>query len=253
VVSMLSPAQQKDFERDGVLILRGFFSADRMAAVGEAIAALAARRPRPGHEMAYYENSVTAPEQRVLSRIERFIEEDPLLADFILHSGLTELASEMLQAQAVLFKEKINFKLPNGQGFAPHQDIQPGWDTYAGYFISILVTIDPSTEANGCIELAAGHHQRGWLGERMKPLTPEQLVGVQFTKYPTAPGDVVIFDCFTPHQSAPNFTTSARRNLYLTYNRAREGDLRTRYFADKRAAFPPDAERKPGQGFSFKV
>ncbi|MCC6414305.1 MAG: phytanoyl-CoA dioxygenase family protein [Opitutaceae bacterium] len=253
MVPKLTTAQRDDFERDGFLILRGFFPPERMTAVGGAINALAARPPRIGREMTYFENSVSTPGQRVLSRIERFIEESPALADFILGSGLTELAGEVLRAPAVLFKEKINFKLPNSQGFAPHQDIQPGWDTYASYFVSVLVTIDPSTEANGCIELAAGHHQRGWLGERMKPLTPEQLVGIAFTKYPTAPGDVVIFDCFTPHQSAPNRTTRARRNLYLTYNRAAEGDFRRRYFADKRAAFPPDNERKPGQHFSFKV
>lgn len=203
--------------------------------------------------MVYFEDSVTEPGRRVLSRIERFVEEDAFLADFVLRSGLTELAGEVLEASAVLFKEKINFKLPNGQGFAPHQDIQPGWDTYASYFISILVTIDPSTVENGCIELAAGHHRRGWLGERMKPLTPEQLAGVEFIKFPTAPGDVVIFDCFTPHQSAPNLTAHARRNLYLTYNRAREGYFRSRYFADKRASFPPDFERQPGQKLQFKV
>jgi len=250
---MLTPAQLSEFKRDGFLVLRGFFPPARIATAAASIAALAARPPRAGHEMVYFEDSVTEPGTRVLSRIERFVEEDAVLADLILNSGLTELAGALLEAPAVLFKEKINFKLPNGQGFAPHQDIQPGWDAYASYFISVLVTIDPSTIENGCIELAAGHHRRGWLGERMQPLTPAQLAGVEFVKFPTAPGDVVVFDCFVPHQSAPNLTTQARRNLYLTYNRAREGDFRARYFADKRAAFPPDFERQPGQKLQFKV
>jgi len=117
----------------------------------------------------------------------------------------------------------------------------------------VLVTIDPSTIENGCIELAAGHHKRGWIGERMKPLTTEQLAGVEFVKFPTEPGDVVFFDCFTPHQSAPNLTSQPRRNLYLTYSRATDGDHRERYFADKRSAFPPDHERSPGKDYSYKV
>ncbi len=249
----LSAAQLDDFQRDGFLILRGHYPAAQIARVGAAIAALASRPPRVGHEMVYFEDSVTQPGQRVLSRIEKFVEEDIVLGDFVLRSGLPDLAAQLLGGPAVLFKEKINFKLPGGQGFAPHQDIQPGWDSYAAYFISVLVTIDPSTIENGCIELAAGHHKRGWIGERMKPLTTEQLAGVEFAKFPTEPGDVVFFDCFTPHQSAPNLTSQPRRNLYLTYSRATDGDHRERYFADKRSAFPPDHERSPGKDYSYKV
>ena len=33
--------------------------------------------------------------------------------------------ADVLDDRPVLFKEKINFKLPGGGGFAPHQDIQP--------------------------------------------------------------------------------------------------------------------------------
>ncbi len=248
-----SPDQLSAFARDGFIVLPGYFSGAEIAAAGAAIDALVARPPRVGHEMAYYEDSVTAPGRRVLSRLEKFVEEDAVLRDLILHRGLGELSGQLLGAPAVLFKEKINFKLPGGQGFAPHQDIQPGWDTYAPYFISVLVTIDPSTVENGCLELAAGHHRRGWLGERMQPLTPAQLRGVAFVKYPTAPGDVVFFDCFVPHQSAPNLTDRPRRNLYLTYNRADQGDWRAKYFADKRAAFPPDFERAPGTDYRYRV
>lgn len=250
---MLTSEQLASFEREGYLLLRGHFPRERIARAGAAIAALAARPPRAGHEMVYFEDSVTEPGKRVLSRIEKFVEEDAELGDLVLRSGLNELAGELLGAPAVLFKEKINFKMPGGQGFAPHQDIQPGWDTYAPYFISILVTIDPSTLANGCLELAAGHHKRGWIGERMKPLTPEQLKGVDFVPFPTEPGDVICFDCFAPHQSAPNRTDQPRRNLYLTYSRADQGDHRARYFADKRAAFPPDHEREAGKDYRFKV
>ncbi len=249
----LTAAQVADFTATGFVVLPGYFSPSEIADAASAISALAARSPRTGHEMAYFEDSVTEPGRRVLSRIEKFIEEDAVLRTLMLERGLAELAAQLLGAPALLFKEKINFKLPGGQGFAPHQDIQPGWDAYAPFFISVLVTIDPSTLANGCLELAAGHHRRGWLGEAFAPLTPAQLRGVEFVPYPTAPGDVVLFDCFTPHQSAPNLTDQPRRNLYLTYNRAEHGDWRARYFADKRAAFPPDHERAPGAEYRFKV
>ena len=249
----LTAEQLSQFERDGALIIRGYFSSDEISRASAAIETLAARPARAGHEMVYWEASVKAPSEKVLQRIEKFLEEDITLRDLICAQGLTTMSGQLLGARAALFKEKINFKMPGGQGFAPHQDIQPGWDVYAPYFISVLVTIDPSTVANGCLELAFGHHKRGWVGERMKPLNPEQLLGMTFVKIPTDPGDLIFFDCFTPHQSAPNLTDSPRRNLYLTYNRADQGDYRSRYFSEKRVSFPPDFERPPGSNYRYKV
>ena len=71
--------------------------------------------------------------------------------------------------------------------------------------------------------------------------------------YPMKPGDVAFFDCFVPHQSGPNLTDQPRRNLYLTFNRKRDGDHREEYFADKRRNFPPDFEREPVKTYEFKV
>ncbi len=249
----LSPAQIAEFDTAGFVVLRGFFSTGEIARVGEAIAALAARPPSVGREMVYFEDSVRDPAVRVLSRIEKFIEHEPTLRELVLDPRLSLAAGQLLRDEARLFKEKINFKMPGGRGFEPHQDIQPGWDAYADYFLSVLVTIDPSIPENGCLEVSAGHHQRGLLGEKWQPLTPAQLRGVEFVRLPTMPGDVVFFDCFVPHQSAPNLTDRPRRNLYLSYNRAAAGDHREKYFADKRAAFPPDHERAPGVKLAFKV
>ena len=63
----------------------------------------------------------------------------------------------------------------------------------------------------------------------------------------------MFFDSFTPHRSAPNLTAAPRRVLYVTYNRASEGDHRAHYYADKRASYPPDIEREPGREYVFRV
>ncbi|MES1166859.1 MAG: phytanoyl-CoA dioxygenase family protein [Pseudomonadota bacterium] len=249
----VSTEQRTAFARDGYLVLRGLFTPQEIASAGVAIDELAARPPSIGNEMVYFEDSVTHPAVRVLSRIERFLDRSAGLRALILDPRLTETTGELFGEPAALFKEKINFKVPGGRGFEAHQDIQPGWDAYADYFLSALVTIDPSTVANGCLELAAGHHRRGLLGEKWKPLTPAQLKGVEFRVLPTEPGDVVFFDCFVPHRSAPNLTERPRRNLYLSYNRRSAGVHREKYFMDKRAAFPPDFERAAGARYEFKV
>ncbi len=249
----LSREESGRFRDDGFLVRRGLYSPSEVSELAAAIDELASRPPQPGREMVYLEDSIRPPRRRILSRIEKFAEFHPLLGEVVRDRRLLDPLVDMLGEEPVLFKEKINFKLAGGGGFEPHQDIQPGWDDYAPYFVSVLITIDDSRLDNGCLELAAGQHRRGMLGARWEPLIAEQLAGIDFVPYPTAPGDVVFFDCFTPHRSAPNPTDSHRRNLYLTYNCASDGDHRERYYADKRKSFPPDCEREPGAEYRFRV
>ncbi len=54
-------------------------------------------------------------------------------------------------------------------------------------------------------------------------------------------------------KNSVRLTDRPRRVLYVTYNRASEGDHRARYVADKRANFPPDIEREPGKTYVFRV
>ena len=70
---------------------------------------------------------------------------------------------------------------------------------------------------------------------------------------PTKAGDVVYFDSFVPHRSAPNLSETPRRVLYITYNRLSEGDHRERYYAEKRKAYPPDCERDPDKVYEYRV
>jgi len=250
-----TPSDLQTFTQTGFLYRPAFFSTQEIATLLQTIEALAQIPPADciGQQMVYFEDSVFPEAGKVLARIEKFVEYNAHLKQTAEDPRLLDTLRQLLGDEPILFKEKINFKMPGGRGFEPHQDIQPGWDTYANYFISALITIDPSTVENGCLELAAGHHRCGLLGEKWKPLTPEQLRGVEFVKFPTAPGDVIFFDCFAPHQSAPNQTDLPRRNLYLTYNRKVGGDHRLRYYADKRQAFPPDFEREAGKEYRFKV
>lgn len=251
--SFFNVEDRKAYDRDGFIIVRGMYSPREVQAVSDWADELVGRPPALGREMVYYEDSLTHPGQRILSRIENFTDTHDGFKRLVTDRRMTGRVEALLGERCSLFKEKINFKMPGGAGFEPHQDIQPGWDDYASFFISVLVTIDSSTLENGCLELAAGHHKRGLLGEKWKPLTPEQLKGVDFIPYPMGPGDVAFFDCFVPHQSKPNFTSKERRNLYLTYNRACEGDSRKNYFNDKRKSYPPDNEREAGKVYKFRV
>jgi len=249
----LTAQARQSFDRDGYLIARGLFTVEEARAHAAWIDELVKRPPTIGNEMVYFEDSLKEPGTRVLSRIERFAEHHEGLGSLVADRRILDTVSTLLDDEPVLFKEKINFKMPGGGGFTPHQDIQPGWDAYAPYFLSVLIAVDRNTIENGCLELAAGHHRRGLIGRKWEPLEGVELDGLTFEAFPMEPGDAAFFDCFTPHQSQPNQTLQPRRNIYLTYNRRRDGDFREQYFADKRKSYPPDFERDSSRRYSFRV
>lgn len=246
----LDEAQIQTFKDDGFLVLRGAFNSADMAAISDWSNEMLARPEQSGKHWVYHEKSLKGDDADLVGRIEN-------LAPF--HDGFQSLADalaepvgQLLAEDAVLFKEKINFKMPGGDGFKPHQDSQAGWDTYADFFISALVSIDAATLENGCLELCAGHHQEG-LFRSWEPLSDADMQGMAFTPCPTEPGDVVFFDCYAPHQSAPNMSDGVRRIYYATYNRRSAGDHMAQYYADKHKNFPPDIDRDPDREYVFRV
>jgi 2-aminoethylphosphonate dioxygenase len=243
-------AELTAFERDGFIVVRGFLEAGHLADIRRWTEEIAVAPEVPGRHMVYYEDSLMLPGQRIVQRVENFC---PFHAGFdrLLRRGpVVDWASALLGAEAVLFKDKINFKLPGGDGFKPHQDQQAGWTTYAPLFLTAMLSIDDSTIENGCLEITAGRHREGLIGDEWRPLEP---TGLGLQPVPTQAGDVIFFDSFVPHASGPNRRRSPRRILYVTYALAKYGDHRARYFADKRRDFPPDIEREPGRTYTFRV
>ena len=249
-VPVLTDTQIGAYERDGFVALRAAFDAAEMRRITAWAAEAAALPEEPGGHWVFHERSRLDPRRDLISRIE-------YLAPF--HAGFAELcealkpaAAQLLGEPAVLFKEKINFKMAGGDGFKPHQDSQAGWETYASVFVTIALTIDEATAANGCLRIAAGHHKRG-LFRAWEPLTDEDMAGMRFVDCPTRPGDLVFVDSYAPHASEPNLSDGLRRLYFATYNRLSEGDHMTRYYADKRKNYPPDIEREPGKQYTFRV
>lgn len=251
---MLSPVHLDDadidaFHRDGYLVKRGGFSADAMAQISAWSDEILNAPEVSGRHWVYHEQSKRDGSDLV-SRIENirpFHEGFASLAD-----ALQAPVAQLLNEPAVLFKEKINFKMPGGGGFEPHQDSQAGWDKYTDFFISALVSIDRATLDNGCLRLVSGHHKSG-LAQSWEPLSEEQIADMTFEPVPTEPGDVVFFDSFAPHASEPNMTDDVRRIYYATYNRLSDGDHMAQYYADKHKSYPPDIDRDPSRKYVFRV
>jgi hypothetical protein len=249
----LTAADLDHYARAGWLAARGLFTPAEAAEIGRWSDQVTAWPEVPGRHMVYHEPSLIEAGREVIQRIENFCPYHPGFDALVRGGRLLAAVEQLLGGPAVLFKEKINFKMAGGAGFDPHQDQQAGWSAYAPVFITALVCIDRATTANGCLEMSDAPRYAGLIGQEWAPLTPEQMAAFALIPVETEPGDVLFFDSYAPHASKPNLTDQQRRILYLTYNRAADGDHRARYYADKRASFPPDVEREPGRDYRFRV
>jgi ectoine hydroxylase-related dioxygenase (phytanoyl-CoA dioxygenase family) len=166
---------------------------------------------------------------------------------------MQQAVSDLFGEPAVLFKDKINFKLPGGDGFKEHQDVQAGWDDYGKLHITAMIAIDETNAENGSVEMIPGMHKQGLLGKMWAPLTDADTANASYQPVHCQPGDAVFFGSYAPHRSLPNKTDQSRRVLYITFNGASDGDKRAQYYADKRNNYPPDIERDPDKNYAFKV
>ncbi len=136
--------------------------------------------------------------------------------------------------------QQIHWKPPGAglTGYRFHQDVRfrEARDAYRDIEINTVNTglaIDPSTRANGCLQVVPGSHRMGYLGlsdqgdgQIMKGLTGEQelrAVGIdpdEIVWLEQAPGDLALWGLMTVHGSLPNTSDHDRAFAISSYVRA---------------------------------
>jgi hypothetical protein len=170
-----------------------------------------------------------------LCRSENLIPFHDGLRALLTSGALAETASALLGERAVLYKEKINYKLPGGAGYAPHQDA-PAYPFVASH-VSSMVAIDDARVDNGCLEVASGMHRELLATDDVGCIHPDVVAQLEWAAVEVQAGQTLWFHSRTPHRSGPNLSPLARRALYPTYNAASEGDLREDYYRRKLEEF----------------
>lgn len=154
----------------------------------------------------------------------------------------------------VLFKDKLNFKFPNGAGFLPHLDghffwkknknrLIKGWNIYSNKFTNIAIHLDAATKKNGCLYIASKNDTKkigkNWneitkkLAYNTPNISKKDLKKFKFFPMEAKQGDVVIFDWKCGHYSNKNKSKSSRMILYLTYCQNNSKMVRKKYYEDK--------------------
>ena len=170
-----------------------------------------------------------------LCRTENFTPSHPGLHDLLRTGAMVGIAGALLGEPAVLYKEKINYKLPGGAGYAPHQDA-PAYP-FISTHVSCMVAVDDATADNGCLEVVSGAHHEVLPTDDGGCIRADVVAALDWVTVPVRAGQTLWFHSRTPHRSGPNCTTVPRRALYPTYNARSEGDLRDDYYREKLEQF----------------
>lgn len=220
------------WNRNGWLVVDGAIDDSTLGMLRTAVEELTSWATTGGPGLHHFEQTAAGP---ALARSERFADVHDQLGSFVRSGVVPDVVAGVLEEPATLFKEKVNYKLPGGAGFAAHQDAAAY--RFVDHHISVMVPIDPATVDNGCLWFAPGHRAGKLATDDRGRLTDDVVASLDWQPVEVEPGQLVAFDSYAPHRSETNQTNTPRRTLYLTYNAASRGDFRDRYYADKDAEF----------------
>ena len=244
----LTEDELQRWQKNHHLVLEGELSNHALDHIRQWTDDLASRPETPGKWMKYFES--TEEQARMLCRLENFMPYNDGFRELLVGEGMMGMLQQLMGEPAVLFKEKINFKLPGGAGFSAHQDAPAFTSFNQRYHITVMIAVDPSTVANGCLEMSDPVDVYTTLEQAADgTIAPEVEAKLPWRALEVPAGSIVFFDSYIPHRSHTNTSKTSRRALYVTYNRASEGDRRSEYFAHKRQVFPPECERIPGKDY----
>lgn len=227
------------WERDGLLVMEKAITGDALARLQEWVRDIAAA---PGTTDGLLQYDESTPDGRtVRCRTENFVPFHQGLRELVTTGLIHRTASELLGEEALLYKEKINYKAPGGGGFAPHQDAL----AYPNVrnTLACMIAVDDATIENGCLEVARGRHQSELPTDAVGCIDHEVADGLDWEAAPVPAGSLMWFHCYVPHRSGANVSASTRRAIYLTFNGVSDGELREEYYTSKIAELADRPDR----------
>lgn len=223
---------------NGYLLLKDFFNQEEANDIKKWKESLENLPEEKGKWMIYFEE---IDNKNMRSRVENFINYKQDIKEFI-NNKIRPVLEEICESEMIIFKDKINWKYSQGNGFKAHQD-HPAWSDFnASRFYSTALFGNASTIENGCLQVVDAKNNLGSFNEN--GCIPEDIENTFDWKYlESTPNDLLIFDSFLPHRSSKNISNNSRSIFYFTFNKLSEGDYYDGYVENKRKHFPPPIER----------
>lgn len=239
MVATLGSEQINSYRRRGYISLPGVFTADEVAswdAESRRLLMLGLGHEDNLRTVLYRSASGLA----VVDRLDPVIDISPVFRRLVQDERILRPLRELYGDRMLLFKDKLIYKLPGVAGYRMHQDYSL-WQTFPRDLVNVVVAIDGADADNGGVEFFPGYHDRLLSTEgELRHMSEEEAGQIDLSTggvVRAEPGDLIIFDCMTPHRSGVNTSHRLRRQLYLTYSSARNGDLyreQLRHYAEVR-------------------
>ena len=223
----------------GKRIIKSFFNDNEIDLIKNRVLELERKEDKKNFIWKFYEKK-----KNRINRIEYFIKFDEYFYKLAHSRNLLKIAEDLLGEKPILFKDKINFKYPEGDGFAAHQDVSAGWGKYTNKHVTIAIPLCDTNYNNGCIYFGAKltNMQTNYF-EDLK----EDNIDLEMVE--TKKGDIICFDSYVPHASYKNLSNTKRIIIFFTYTPLNNGDYYEQYHSDKFKNVPPDIYKVKGKKY----
>lgn len=189
-------ALRAEFDEQGFVVLRGFFSREEVRALEEEVRHARPRKPSLLNE-------------RGLLFRQYLHHNSPFIQEFVSQPKIVELVSLFAGKDFWLRKDQAVFKMPGGVEFPWHQD--NGYNGIQDAYVQLWVPLTKMNPDNGGLFLIPRSHKKGilphvhvgghvtWRGDDSKEVA---LVA--------EPGDLALFSSLLLHRTRPNRTDHER-------------------------------------------
>lgn len=217
--TILSDAELAAFRRDGFLVPRYRLPAADLARLQALTERIVADNP-------HLADSPMACPHVPGSGIQGLKSSDAWLP-LSLHPDILDIVAQVIGPDIVLWGSNLFYKRPlEGPATPWHRD-GAYWPIRPLATTSVWIAISDSVRENGCLRFIAGSHAARELGEHYESkeaglvipgtLAPGSFDEAAATDVEMAPGQIVLFDCFTIHGAQSNRGTRHRAGYALRF------------------------------------
>jgi len=217
----VKPEFAESFRVDGFVVCRRLLPRDKIRLLAEE-----GRRILNEHAAILELSDVRATDrERVALCVHHPHKLSKAILSLAMERSIVEILTAIVGPTIKMVQSQFFFKAPGNPGNAWHQD-ESAVPTRDRSLVAAWISIDPSTELNGCLKVIPGSHRFGYLypmtehGEDDRYDFPDRCTGFDESEtisVETEPGDVVFFDGYLVHGSERNHSRKYRRALTFHY------------------------------------